>query len=94
MEVTPRGLALAWVDEPVLPGVLVVFLVPEAPSLCLPVAAAPPTGLEEGGRVALCCFLDWTSRGRTWLGRAGGLVSHLSEQSRAEEAGRKKYLEV
>lgn len=52
-----RGLVLACMDEPVLPVVLAVFLVPEAPSLCLAVAAVPPAGLEEAGRVALSCFL-------------------------------------
>lgn len=52
-----RAYVLVWVDEPVLPVVLAVFLVPEAPSLCLVVGAVPPTVLEEVGRVALCCFL-------------------------------------
>lgn len=52
-----RGLALVCVDEPALPVVLAVFLVPVAPSLCLVVAAVPPVGLEEAGRVALCSFL-------------------------------------
>lgn len=52
-----RGLALACEDEPVLTVVLVVFLVPEAPSLCLAVAGAPAAGLEAAGREELCCFL-------------------------------------
>lgn len=52
-----RGFALACVDEPALPVVLAVFLVPEAPSLCLAMAAAPPAGLEDAGTAALCCFL-------------------------------------
>lgn len=52
-----RGLGLTCVDEPALPVVLAAFLVPVAPSLCLVVAAVPPAGLEEAGRVALCSFL-------------------------------------
>lgn len=85
-----RGLVLAWVDEPVLPVVLVTFLAPAAPSLCLVEAAALPAVFEEAGRVALCCFLAWASRGRAWFARAGGLVSDLSEQirgSRKEKFG-------
>lgn len=83
-----RGLTLAWVDEPVLPVVFAVFLAPEAPSRCLAVAAVPPAGLEEAGRVALCCFLAWASRGRTWFPRARGLVSHLSEQISGSRKGK------
>lgn len=86
-----RGLALAWVDEPALPVDLLVFLVPDAPSLCLVVAAVLPAGLEEAGMVALCCFLAWTSRGRTWFARAEGLVSRLSGQTRE---GRKEQDDV
>lgn len=52
-----RGLALGCKDEPVLGAVLAAFLAPEAPSLCLGVAVAPPAALEEAGRVELCCFL-------------------------------------
>lgn len=52
-----RGLGLGCEDEPDLGAVLAVFLVPEAPSLCLNVAAAPPAALEEAGRVELGCFL-------------------------------------
>lgn len=85
-----RVLALVCVDEPVLTVVLVVFLAPEAPSLCLAVAAAPPVCLDEAGRVALCCFLAWASRGRTWFPRARGLVSHLSEQIRGSRKKKKK----
>lgn len=51
------GLALACVDDPVLTVVLVVFLAPEAPSLCFAVAAVPPAGLDDAGGVALGCFL-------------------------------------
>lgn len=52
-----RGLALAWLEEPVLPEGLLAFLAPEAASLCLVGAAVPPAGLDEAGRVALGCFL-------------------------------------
>lgn len=52
-----RGLALAWLEEPVLPEGLLALLAPEAASLCLVGAAVPPAGLDEAGGVALGCFL-------------------------------------
>lgn len=52
-----RGLALAWLEEPVLPEGLLAFLAPGAASLCLVGAAVPPAGLDEAGGGALGCFL-------------------------------------
>lgn len=52
-----RGLALGCEDEPALGAVLAAFLVPEAPSLCLGAAAAPPAALEVAGRAELGSFL-------------------------------------
>lgn len=87
-----RGLALAWVDAAVLPAALLAFLVPVAPSLCLTAAPVPPAGLEEAGRVALCCFLTSASRGRTWLVRATGIVLGRSEPIRVKR-GRKSSIQ-
>lgn len=88
----PRVLVLAWVDVLALPpavAALLAFLVPVAPSLCLTAAPVPPAGLEEAGRVALCCFLACASRGPVWLVLATGLVAGLSEQIQ-QEAGKKR----
>lgn len=89
-----RGLALGCVDEPVLGVVLAVFLVPEAPSLCLGVAAVPLAALDEAGRVELCSFLAWPSRGRAWFVRATGLVSRLSEQIKRSRERKVQHWEV
>lgn len=79
-----RGLALACVDVPVLPVVLAGFLAPGAPSVSLAaVVVVPPVALEPGATLLFCCFLAGESRGRAWFVRAGGFVTHVSEQFRS-----------
>ena len=92
-----RGLALAAVADPDLPvALLVVFLRPKAPALCLLVPAVPLTALVVAvGTVALGCFLlGGTSRGFTAFPTEGVLVSRISEQRNEKEEWRRRRNET
>lgn len=92
-----RGLALACSDVPALPVVLVVFLAPGVPSLCLVavvVVVVPPAALAVVATAVLCCFLTGASRGPTCFVRAGGLVTDLSEQFRKRKVKRRESVQI